>query len=444
MELTMKEIDRLRVIHKVIDGELKAWQAAAQLDLSVRQVKRLKKRVIKSDRGIVHGLRGRPSNHRLSPEVVKKAVDLVRSKYSDFGPTFANEKLYEQEGIHISTNSLRKAMVSAGLWKVRRQKIRHRAYRERRACLGELVQLDGSDHLWFEKRAPRCVLLNFIDDATSKILHAEFVSVEDTLTLLAATRRYLLKRGRPIAFYVDHDSIYKVNRQPTLEEQLRDTQPMTQFTRAMKELDIEVIAANSPQAKGRVERSFKTHQDRLVKELRLNRISSMEAANEFLRKTYIPASNRKFSVQPQNRIDSHRPLLPIHSLQKILSLRVERTVLNDYTVRFNNLFMQILPGQRIRPSACILVEVRLNGSIHIRFKRDYLDYKLIEKPQPLFGRRLPDKLPKPRKVHTPQKDHPWRHFIISKKATTNHDPLIKTNKNDGREGDPSPHPTPKG
>ena len=428
MELTLKEIDRLRVIHKLIDGDLKSRQAAAQLDLSVRQVKRLKKRVLKSDRGIVHGLRGRPSNHRLSREVVKKAVDLVRSKYSDFGPTFANEKLYEEEGIHISTNSLRKAMVTAGLWKIRRQKIRHRAYRERRACLGELIQLDGSDHLWFEKRAPRCVLLNFIDDATSKILHAEFVPVEDTLTLLAATRRYMLKRGRPIAFYVDHDSIYKVNRDPTIDEQLRDAQPMTQFTRAMKELDIEVIAANSPQAKGRVERSFKTHQDRLVKELRLHKISTMEAANQFLTKGYLPANNRKFSVQPQNSIDAHRPLLPTHSLEKILSLRLERTVFNDYTVRFHNLFMQILPGQKIQPSASVLVEVRLNGSIHIRYKSDYLDYKFIEKPLPTVSRRTPDKLPKRPTRPSPSKNHPWKRFFLNAKAAVNHDRLKSQQK----------------
>jgi hypothetical protein len=444
LELTMKEIDRLRVIHKVIDGDLKAREAGSQLGLSVRQVRRLKKKVTRSNHGIIHGLRGRPSNHLLDPELVKRAVELVKCKYSDFGPTFANEKLCQEEGIRISTNTLRKAMITAGLWKIRRQKITHRVYRERRACLGELVQLDGSDHRWFEKRANRCVLLNFIDDATSKILHAEFVQAEDTLTLLAATRRYLVKRGRPIAFYVDRDSIYKVNREQTIEEQLRDLQPMTQFTRAMKELDIEVIAANSPQAKGRVERSFKTHQDRLVKELRLNGISTMEQANKFLSSKYIPANNRRFSVQPQNRTDAHRPLLPIHSLAKILSIRLDRTVRNDYTVRFNNLFMQILPAQKIRPSQSVLVEIRLDGSIHLRFKQSYLQYKFIDKPVLALGRRLPEKMRKLQKKPKPDENHPWRNFFITPKAAMNFENIVKSPKGNGGEGTPLPAPHPKG
>jgi hypothetical protein len=211
-----------------------------------------------------------------------------------------------------------------------------------------LVQLDGSDHDWFEGRAPRCVLLLFIDDATSRILYAEFIPVEDTLNLLRVTRSYLLRHGRPASFYVDKDSIYKINRQATVEEQLRDEQPLTQFTRAMKELDIEVIAAHSPQAKGRVERSFKTHQDRLVKELRLREISTPHEANAFLWKTYIPEHNARFAVEPASPANAHRSLLKSHRLDEILSVRSERTLLNDFTLRFQNQFFQILPEQSIR------------------------------------------------------------------------------------------------
>ena len=372
--------------------------------------------------GIVHRLRGRVSNHRLEPGLIKKAVAIVKAKYPDFGPTFANEKLLDRHGIEISTYALRTGMIDAGLWRRKHRKPVHRVKRERRACVGELVQVDGSDHDWFEGRGPRCVLIIYIDDATSKILHAEFVKAEDTLNLMRLTRDYLRRRGRPLAYYVDRHSIYKVNRDASLDEQMRDEQPMTQFKRAMEELGITVICANSPQAKGRVERGFKTHQDRLVKELRLAGVRTMEQGNAFLRKTYIRDHNKRFSVEPINKTDAHRPLLPQHRLDRILSRRTERTVFNDYTIRYKNRFFQLLKHQSVRvsPGDKLYFEIRLDDSIHLRFKDVYLNYKPIPKrsykaflsAQPSRAKQYKD--PRTKGVGSkPAKDHPWRRLFLN-------------------------------
>jgi hypothetical protein len=418
--MSNQEIDRLKVIQNVLHKKLTWPEGAEQISLSVRQVGRLCARVRqKGNQGIIHGLRGKPSNHQLAPGLLEEALALVKLHYPDFHPTFANEKLDKLHGIRLSTFTLRKAMIQAGLWKPRKHKIKHRAWRPRRSCVGLLIQLDGSPHDWFEGRGPRCTLLIFIDDATSRIFYGEFVREEETLTLLRATQAYLLQHGRPIAFYVDKDSIYKINRQATIEEQLRHEQPLTQFTRAMKELGIEVITANSPQAKGRVERGFKTHQDRLVKELRLAGISSMEQANKFLRDIYIPDHNARCAVAPASPRNAHRPLLKTHRLEEILSVRTERTLANDFTLRFHNKFFQILKDQpvRVRPKDAILIEIRLDGSTHLRFKDHYLNFKAIPKPpyRPYFATHKGPKLSKePSAPWKPPKDHPWKNASFKK------------------------------
>jgi len=275
------------------------------------------------------------------------------------------------------------------------------------------VQLDGSDHAWFERRGPRCVLLLYIDDATSRLLDGEFVDVEDTLTLLRTTTTYLTRYGRPVAFYVDKDSISKVNRQPTIEEPLRDSEPLTQFTRAMRELGIEVIPAHSPQAKGRVERSFDTHQDRLVKELRLAGLSTMEAANRFLHEHYLTAHNARFAVEPANPTDAHRPLLKAHDLDAILSIQTTRTIERDFTLRLRNRFFQLLPQQpvRVRPGETVLIEQRLDGTIHLRSKGRYLTFTPIAKPAPRRWRvaaRAKGIPRRPRGVWRPPMTHPYK------------------------------------
>lgn len=409
-----READRLKVIHEVLQGQLKQKQAAKQMELSTRQVKRLCRRVRQEgNRGILHRLRGRGSNHQLRAGLLEKALQLVASRYGDFGPTLANEKLRQIHRLKLSTSVLRQGMMGANIWKARKQKAKHRAWRERRACLGELVQLDGSTHRWFEERGPECVLIAYIDDATSRTLDAEFVESEDTLTLMRTTKTYLMQHGRPVAFYVDQDSIYKINRQATLEEQLQDCQPATQFTRAMGELGIEVISANSPQAKGRVERLFGTLQDRLVKELRLEKISTIAEANQFLRDKFLATHNARFAVPPLNATNAHRPVLKAQALEKILSLRTERTLMNDFTLQFQNLFFQLLAEQPIRlsPKDKVVVETRLDGSIHLRFKDRYLNFKLLESRRraPMERRSLAVKASK---RYKPAATHPWRRPLL--------------------------------
>ncbi len=380
ISMNVQDIDRMNIIKAVLEKQMKQRHAATRLGISSRQVRRLCGRMKKAGaRGLLHGLRGRPSNHRLPTKDLDKGLRAVKRLYPDFGPTFANEKLLKIHKIDLSISRLRRGMIQKGLWMPGREGKRHRAWRERRPCVGELVQLDGSDHDWFEGRGPRCALLIFIDDATSRILYGKFVAVEDTLNLLGAAKTYLRLHGRPDTFYVDRDSIYKVNRQATIEEELQDKQPLTQFARAMGELGVKMIFAMSPQAKGRVERGFLTHQDRLVKELRLAGISMMEEANEFLSDIYIPDHNARCAVAPASPVDAHKPLLPGHRLDRILSLRLPRILANDFTVRFENRFFQVLKDQpvRLRPQDTLLVERRLDGSLHLRFKSRYLRFKAL-------------------------------------------------------------------
>lgn len=414
LTMSNREIDRLGVLNNVIAGKLTRNEAGAQLDLCKRQIGRLCKKVReKGNAGIIHGLRGKPSNNQLDSGLLEEAMKLVKSKYSDFGPTFANEKLEELHGIRLSVFVLRKAMIKEGLRRAKKNKPKHREWRPRRSCVGELVQLDGSEHDWFEGRGPKCALLVFIDDATSRILYAVFVTVEDTLNLMTATKSYLLLNGRPLFWYVDKDSIYKINRQADIEEDLRDTQPLTQFTRAMGELGIQVINAHSPQAKGRVERGFGTHQDRLVKELRLAGISTMKAANTFLAEIYVPKHNARFAVAPENGTNVHRALLKRHRLDETLSLRTQRIVANDFTVRQDNRFFQLLADQpvRVRPKDTVLVEMRLDGSRHLRFKDMYLNFKSIAKPpyRPFYAgkKEVVSATGLPR-FNKPAQNHPWK------------------------------------
>lgn len=416
LNMKNKEVDKLRVIRDIIDGKLRWSQGAQMLKLSERQIGRLCARIRKKgNRGILHGLRGQPSNHRLDADLLEQALAALHDpQWHDFGPTFATEQL-EALGIRLSAGTTRTLMVRAEIWRPARRGKRHRAWRARRICLGMLTQLDGSPHKWFEDRGPECVLLIYIDDATSRILYGEFVKVEDTLTLMRTTRIYLEKWGRPVAFYVDKDSIYKINRQASIDEELRDEYPMTQFTRAMSELGVDVITADSPQAKGRVERGFDTHQDRLVKELRLRGISTMEAANRYLWDDYIPKHNARYAVEPANASNVHRALLADHDLDGILSMRTERTVFNDFTVRFKNRFLQILAAEqpvRVRPKDKVFVEVRLDGSTHVRLKDCYLNFKSLPKrpERPLERRDMAAPGSTIRRYYKPAAGHPWRRY----------------------------------
>jgi len=379
LTMSNRETDRLRVIHGVLEKRLKQKHAAQQLNLSTRQIRRLCKRIRREgNKGIIHKLRGQTPNHHLSSDLREKAIQRVQERYADFGPTFANEKL-ALDGIHLSTNSLRGLMIREGLWKSKADRSFHRAWRQPRSCIGELIQLDGSDHDWFEGRAPRCVLIAYIDDASSKLMYAEFVDVEDTLTLMRTTKAYLEQYERPIALYVDRDSIYITTRHPSVEEQLQNKQAQTQFERAMNALGIKIIPASSPQAKGRVERGFRTHQDRLVKELRLRGLSDKKSANQFLWNVYLPQHNAQFARRPANPANAHCPVLKSHDLNSILSLQETRILTNDYTLHYKNQLFQLEKDQTIllRPKKSITIEYWLDQSIHLRLKSRYLNFHKI-------------------------------------------------------------------
>lgn len=367
--MSRREMDRAQVVGKVVEGRLTQANAAKMLKLSVRQVKRqCAKFRDMGPPGLAHGLRGQPSNHQIDPWRLETALNALHDPlWEGFGPTFTHDKLKELCGVEVSVETLRQLMILTGIWRPWGQRLKHRSWRERRECVGMLVQLDGSDHDWFEGRGPRCVLIIYIDDATSRILYGEFVGVEDTMTLLHTTRGYLKAHGRPTAFYVDHDSIY-VNNAPG------DEQPMTQFARAMDELGVDIIPADSPQAKGRVERGFHTHQDRLVKELRLRGISTPEAANRYLQGNYIPKHNARYAIAPRSTLDVHKPLIAGVDLLDVLSVKLTRVVRNDYTIQYFKRWIQIPEGAGVRPKAEVTVQTRLDGEVRLLYKGLRLDY----------------------------------------------------------------------
>jgi len=380
-DLTMsgKEVDRWHAVRDVIEGKLRQSEAGRLLGRSPRQIRRMVARVRQEGKaGVIHRLKGRTSPRRTAQKTVAAAQQAIERQYQDFGPTLAQEMLARRDGIRLSVSTVRRLMIRTQQWKAKRGKRRHRAWRERRQCVGMLVQVDGSEHAWFEDRGPRCTLIIFVDDATGRIMEGSFEECEDTLTLMRMTRRYVERHGRPVELYPDRDSIYRVNRAATIEEELRDEQAETQYVRAAKELDIVVRCAGSPQAKGRVERAFETLQDRLVKELRLAGISTREKGNVFLR-GYLARYNQRFGVAPAEEVDLHRPLLKEHRLDEIFTIRTPRVVANDYTVRCRNRVFQLLKNQPVRvcPRLRVEVEIRLDGSMHLRHRGRYLNVKDI-------------------------------------------------------------------
>ena len=333
---TMRELERVKVIEAVIEGRLRCFQAAERLDLCERQISRLCRRYeADGPAGLVSGKRGKPSNRELPIDLRARAMALVRERYADFGPTLACEKLAECHGIRLATETVRRWMRDAGLWVPRRQRPpKIHQPRARRACLGELIQIDGSDHPWFEDRAPACTLLVYVDDATSQIMALHFTATESTFSYFEATRAYLERYGKPVAFYSDRASVFR----PTYSR--NGARGVTQFGRAMYELNIDTFCANSSPAKGRVERAHLTLQDRLVKELRLHGIQTMEAANAYapaFKATY----NARFAKPPRSTFDAHRPLRDDEDLDTILTWRVMRKVSDSLTV-LNDLMIYLL------------------------------------------------------------------------------------------------------
>jgi len=416
--MTQRDIDRVKVLHQTIQKRLTQQKAGELLGLSREWVNQLCQRIKKKgDHAVIHGLRGRPSNHQLPTGLADKAISRIKEKYADFRPTFAAEKLLEIDKIRLSAETVRQLMIGADLWANKKRRAAHREWRERRDCPGEMVQMDGSDHAWFEGRGNKCILLASIDDATSQIF-LRFTEHEDTRNLMQFSRAYLKKFGRPRSFYVDKDSIYVTSRQPNLEEELQGRKyALTQFTRAMEvDLGVKVINANSPQAKGRVERLFETLQDRLVKELRLAGISTIPAANHFLDQTYLAKHNKKFNVLPKNHANAHRPVGKTRAeLDAILCFQEERVIGHDYTVHWKSRLFQIESHQPyfLLPRTKVLVEERLNGEIRINYKGGYLkmheiDPRQIRKPLVAVTKPLPIRSVSDRKPIKPAANHPWR------------------------------------
>ena len=328
--MSERDVQRIRVLSEVLGGRRTVVSASTLLDVTPRQARRLLRR-LRDDGGgaIPHRLRGRPSNHRITPEVRAYAISLIGERYADFGPALAAEKLTELHDLRISGETLRKWMIEAGLWLSRKQRRTFHQPRLRRESFGELIQIDGSEHRWFEQRACPCTLLVFIDDATGRLMQLRFVQSEGTDTYFEALGGHLETHGCPVAFYSDKHSVFRVTRRDA-----KGGQGMTQFGRALSELNIEIICANSSQAKGRVERVNRTLQDRLVKELRLARISSIEDGNAFL-PAFMERFNTRFAVVPARATDLHRKLnISADRLRDILCHRELRYVSTQLTVSY--------------------------------------------------------------------------------------------------------------
>jgi transposase len=415
--MSERELSRLEVIQQLQQKRLRHSQAAERLGLSVRQVKRLLRAYRqRGARALQSKRRGRPSNNRLPGELTSQVSQLLRSRYPDFGPTLAQEKLCEEDGLCLSRESVRHLMISLGLWRPRRaRRARAHCLRERRARCGELVQIDGSPHDWFEGRAPRCTLLVFVDDATGRLMHLSFVEAETTFNYFAAVRAYIHQHGKPLALYSDKFGVFRVN----IPNALSGT-GLTQFGRAMKELSIELICAHSPQAKGRVERANQTLQDRLTKELRLRAICSMEEANQFVPE-FITHYNSRFALRPRSTEDAHRPLSAREDLDRILALAERRTLSKNLTISYNNRVYQVTTKRPLYTMRGAAVEVReaATGEITIEYKGRALAYLVCSEqereqaqvtPTKLIDHRLAKTAPKPRKKYHPPMTHPWRYF----------------------------------
>jgi hypothetical protein len=417
ISMSKKEIKKYDIIKKVINQELNGTQASELLGVTTRQIRRIKRKAEEFGiEGLTHAGRGQPGNRRIPEEEKKKIKRLLHERYFDFGPLFASEKLEEVHGIARDKGTIRSIMIEEGLWKSKpgkKQKEKHRSWRQRRSSYGEMAQYDGSYHHWFEDRsAEKCCLLAVIDDAQNRVW-AKFDHHEGVKPTFSFWREYIDKHGKPYSIYVDKFSTYSMNHKLALENP--DT--LTQFERAMETLNIEIIHAHSPEAKGRVENLFKTLQDRLIKELRLNNISTIEEANRFLEEDFLPRFNAKFMVEPKMKADLHKELTKQeeNKLDSIFSRQYKRTVRNDFTFSYKTNWYQLTEDQAV--TICkgdkITVEERMDGAIHFSLRGKYLNYEVLpERPKKINEKKknTPWVIPAG-KTNKPSSDHPWRKSI---------------------------------
>lgn len=424
--MTKEEAKRYDIMKDLLSKKIDGTEAAKQLNLSVRQTKRLKVAVHTFGiKGIIHGNRGKKSNRRVDEATIKKAKIYLHQIYHDFNPLLAQEKLCELHNIQVSKETVRKLMISEKLWhpKKRTDKKKH-FWRERKDTYGEMEQFDGSYHSWFEGRnkkevgVEQCLLLS-VDDATGKITHAKFDYNEGVRAVFRFWKEYHRVHGTPYSIYLDKFSTYKVNHKNAVDNHAL----MTQFERAMNQLGVKVIHANSPQAKGRVEKMNDTLQRRLVKEMRLHNINTIEDANTFLREVYVPKFNRQFAVMPKKSSDLHRKCddKTVRALDTIFSIQSERTINNDYTVRFKNTYYQLLEVQptTVYKNDEVTIEEHLNGEVKISLRNHSLNYTCLpERPKKERDVKLIALTSRKQSTWKPPIDHPWRkQFLFTKKQS---------------------------
>jgi transposase len=413
LDMSRKERQRLEVLNRVKREEISLAKAAALLRLSYRQAKRVFRRFRQEgDRGLLHRLRGQPSNRKADDAKRQKVLQRYQERYEDFGPTLAAEYL-GKDGLKVSVETLRGWLVSAGLWEKKRKRAAHRSWRARKDHCGELLQMDGSHHDWFEGRRGKAVLMVAIDDATNRT-YARFFEEETTAAAFETFKRYTGLYGLPRALYVDKDSIYRPGRDQTIDEELAGEPAKTQFGRAMAQLGVELICAHSPQAKGRVERRNGVFQDRLVKALRLEGISDLATANDYLEKSFLPDLNERFTVVAKQRSDLHRRVPYRLDLDQVLAFEEERVVQNDWTVRWRNRWFQLTAtnGRLALAGRRVLVREQLDGTIRLVYGGRELEWReLPGRPQPApqpsqaEGRTKPETIAE---AWRPAANHPWR------------------------------------
>jgi len=414
--LTQREEDKLDVIHDALAGKITNGQAAAMLDISSRQVKRLKNEVRRQGYlAVIHKLKGQQSNHHIEEEIKYQALTVIKQQYSDFKPTFATEKLEENHDIHISRETTRRWMTKEGLWKPRKQKqSNYHCWRPRKDYYGELQQFDGSYHYWFEKRYVdekdnpiEVCLLASIDDATGKITKAVFAANEGVEAVFTFWKEYIQEHGKPLAIYLDKFSTYKINHKSAVDNK----ELITQFQRAMQELGIQLITAHSPEAKGRIERLFGTLQDRLVKELRLAGVNTPKEGNSFLKEVFLPKFNNRFTVSPKKEGDVHKSLSQIDkkNINRIFSVQAKRRVNNDFTIQFKNNWYQLTELQpiTIRARDKIIAEEWLNQTVHFSLKEKYLNFVVLPE-RPKKAKNNPTILTSHKLNWKPPVNHPWK------------------------------------
>lgn len=414
IRMSIKELRRVHILQQIVEGKLTQLEAGDVINVSDRQVRRLVRRFQEEGAsGLVHRSRGRPSNRAIDSKRKEQVIKVYQEKYAGFGPTLAAEKLDAQEGLPLSDETLRLWLKAQGIGYPTRRKRAHRKWRARKLHFGQMVQMDGSHHDWLEGRGPKMVLMGMIDDAEGRV-SGRFYEYEGTYPAMDSFKRYIKQYGLPVSVYVDKHSTYKSTGTPTIEEELKGLGPMSQFERALTELGVEVIHAHSPQAKGRIERLFRTFQDRLIKEMRLSDIQSLEEANPFLER-YLPLYNDRFAKAAHSKADLHRKPPSDRTLASILCLKSERVLRNDMTLAYHRRLYQIDTRTHAKR---VVVEAHFDETLYISYQGKRLRYHEIsvetkqpKKVLPLIQKKRPLK---------PTKEHPWRKSYLELKKSGPH------------------------